>query len=89
MPQQVAEERDDLPRGEETVRLGGEVEPEPVGGGRYADAADDRDLVPVPAVGVEHRGVADLRPRPPHDRVEEQPGLVDQDEVGVGVAGLF
>lgn len=38
-------------------------------------------------VGVEYRSRADERPAPPHDRVEEQAGFVDQDEVGVGVAG--
>lgn len=89
MFQEVAEERNDLLGGEEPVRLGGEVEAESLRGGRDADAADDGDLVPVSAVGVEDRGLADDRPSPPDDRVEEQAGFVDQNEVSPGVPRFF
>ena len=87
--QHVTEEPDDLVGREESARLGREVEPEPPAGRRDGDRPDGRHLVPVAAVGGQDRRLSNLRPRPPHQRVEEQPGLVDQDEVGSGFGRFF
>ena len=87
--EQIPEVAHDTLGGVEPVRFGGEVGPESLDVGLHADAADDGDLFPMAAVGVEYGRLADDRPRPPHDRVEEQPGFIDPDEVGTGVARFF
>ena len=81
MPEQVTEEGHDLGRGEVILRVGGEVEPEPAGGRGDGDGPDHAHLVPVPAPGREDRGLPPLGPGPADERVEEQPRLIDQDDV--------
>lgn len=87
--QQIAEKRDDLLRREEAIRIGGEIEPESLGGGRDTNAADDGDFVSMSAIGVNQRCVTDDRPGSPDDRIEKQAGFVDQNEVGMGITGFF
>ena len=53
------------------------------------DRADDRHLLAVSAVPADHRRVPMRRPTAAHQRVDEQPGLIDQDEVGTLIPRLF
>lgn len=89
MLQQIAEERDDLVRRVETITLGGEVKPQSLTRRRDTDARDDRHLVAVTAIGIDHRRLPDLGPGPLHQRIEKQAGFVDQDEVSFGVGRFF
>jgi hypothetical protein len=43
----------------------------------------------VTSIGVDHRGLPDLGPRPFHERIEKQTGFVDQCEVSFRVCRFF
>lgn len=87
--QKIPEKRDDFVCREEAIRIRGKVEAESLSGGRDTHPADDGDFVPMSAIGVEHRSLADDRPSSPYDGIEKQARFVDQNEVGVGSAGFF
>lgn len=89
MLQKVAEKRNNFVSRKEPVRFGSEVQTQSLRGRRHTDAADYGDLVPMSPIGVQPRSLANDRPGAPHNRIEEQAGFIDQNEVGVGVVRFF
>ena len=57
--------------------------------GADAQGGDHRDLPAMTADVPEHRGPSSGTPRAPHDRQEEQPAFVDEDQPRAQAVGFF
>ena len=89
VPQQAPQEPDDSLRVEVVIRVRPPVQPDPPPIGRDRDRGDRRDLIAVPPEPGQRGRSAPRRPGAADRRVEEEPALVDQDDVRALLAGLF
>jgi hypothetical protein len=89
MAEKLAQEGDNSRRVDVVFRVGLPVQANPAAAWSDRDGRNCGDLVAVSPEAGQGRGRASRCPGPSGQRVEEETALVDQDEVGLLVPGLF
>ena len=89
MPEKIAKVLHDLVGGVKPVHFCREIEAQPSGVGRDADAADHGHFSAMPAVAIQNRSPPLGSSSATHQWIQKQAGFVEQDEVGFGFDSFF